>query len=130
MKGLLFAYGATEPEAGSDLGALRTTADRVMQDGRIVGYKINGSKQWISNGGIAGAYTVLANTPAGPSWFVVEKGAKGFTHDEPEEQAWHSPEQHGCAGLQRCLRRRRPPARRRGRSGPERRRKRCLATRA
>ncbi len=85
-EGLLFAYGATEPEAGSDLGALRTTADRVMQDGRVVGYKINGNKQWISNGGIAGAYTVLASTPAGPSWFVVEKDAKGFTHDEPEDK--------------------------------------------
>jgi acyl-CoA dehydrogenase len=85
-EGLLFAYGATEPEAGSDLGALRTTADQVMQDGRIVGYKINGNKQWISNGGIAGAYTVLASTPAGPSWFVVEKDAQGFTHDEPEDK--------------------------------------------
>src|SRR5246127_3639908 len=85
-EGLLFAYGATEPEAGSDLGALRTTADRVMNDGKIVGYKINGNKQWISNGGIAGAYTVLASTPAGPSWFVVEKDAKGFTHDEPEDK--------------------------------------------
>jgi alkylation response protein AidB-like acyl-CoA dehydrogenase len=85
-EGLLFAYGATEPEAGSDLGALRTTADRVMQDGRVVGYKINGNKQWISNGGIAGAYTVLASTPAGPTWFIVEKDAKGFTHDEPEDK--------------------------------------------
>lgn len=85
-EGLLFAYGATEPEAGSDLGALRTTADPVVQDGRIVGYKLNGNKQWISNGGIAGAYTVLANTPSGPSWFVVESGAKGFTHDEPENK--------------------------------------------
>jgi acyl-CoA dehydrogenase len=85
-EGLLFAYGATEPEAGSDLGALRTTADRVLQDGRVVGYKINGNKQWISNGGIADAYTVLANTPSGPSWFVVEKGAKGFNHDEPEDK--------------------------------------------
>jgi alkylation response protein AidB-like acyl-CoA dehydrogenase len=85
-EGILFAYGATEPEAGSDLGALRTTADRVMKDGRVVGYKINGNKQWISNGGVADAYTVLANTPAGPSWFVVEKGAKGFTHDEPEDK--------------------------------------------
>ena len=56
------------------------------KDGRIAGYKINGSKQWISNGGIADAYTVLANTPAGPSWFVVEKGAPGFTHDEPEDK--------------------------------------------
>jgi acyl-CoA dehydrogenase len=85
-EGLLFAYAATEPEAGSDLGALRTTADPVKQDGRTVGYKINGSKQWISNGGVADAYSVLANTPAGPSWFIVEKGAKGFTHDEPEEK--------------------------------------------
>jgi alkylation response protein AidB-like acyl-CoA dehydrogenase len=85
-EGILFAYGATEPEAGSDLGALKTTAERVMQDGKIVGYKINGNKQWISNGGVADAYSVLANTPAGPSWFVVEKGAKGFTHDEPEDK--------------------------------------------
>ena len=85
-EGLLFAYGATEPEAGSDLGALKTTADPVLQDGRVAGYKINGNKQWISNGGIAGAYTVLANTPAGPSWFVVEKDTKGFTHDEPENK--------------------------------------------
>jgi alkylation response protein AidB-like acyl-CoA dehydrogenase len=86
QEGILFAYGATEPEAGSDLGALKTTADPVMKDGRVVGYKINGAKQWISNGGIADAYTVLANTPGGPSWFIVEKGAKGFSHDEPENK--------------------------------------------
>ena len=85
-EGILFAYGATEPEAGSDLGALKTTADPVLKDGKVVGYKINGNKQWISNGGIADAYTVLANTPSGPSWFIVEKGAKGFTHDEPENK--------------------------------------------
>ena len=85
-EGLLFAYGATEPEAGSDLGSLRTTADPVVEDGKVIGYKINGNKQWISNGGIAGAYTVLANTPSGPSWFVVEQGTKGFTHDEPEDK--------------------------------------------
>jgi alkylation response protein AidB-like acyl-CoA dehydrogenase len=85
-EGLLFAYGATEPEAGSDLGALKTTADPVTKDGRVIGYKINGAKQWISNGGIADAYTVLANTPGGPSWFVVEKDTKGFTHDKPENK--------------------------------------------
>ncbi len=85
-EGLLFAYGATEPDAGSDLGALQTTADRVEEDGRIIAYRINGSKQWISNGGIAGAYTVLANTPAGPSWFIVERGAAGFTHGKPEDK--------------------------------------------
>ena len=85
-EGLLFAYGATEPDAGSDLGALQTTADRVMEDGRVVGYRINGSKQWISNGGIAGAYSVLANTPAGPSWFIVERGAAGFAQGKPEDK--------------------------------------------
>ncbi|HZT00261.1 MAG TPA: acyl-CoA dehydrogenase family protein [Terriglobales bacterium] len=85
-EGLLFAYGATEPEAGSDLGALRTTAEPVSEDGHVVGYKITGNKQWISNGGIAGAYTILASTPSGPSWFVVEKDAKGFTHDKPEDK--------------------------------------------
>jgi alkylation response protein AidB-like acyl-CoA dehydrogenase len=85
-EGILFAYAATEPEAGSDLGALKTTADRVEKDGQIVGYKINGNKQWISNGGVADAYSVLANAPAGPSWFIVEKGTKGFAHDEPEDK--------------------------------------------
>src|SRR5512142_1490940 len=77
-EGILFAYGATEPEAGSDLGALKTTAERVMDGDKIVGYKITGLKQWISNGGIADLYTILANAPGGPTWFVVPKGAKGF----------------------------------------------------
>ena len=85
-EGILFAYGATEPAAGSDLGALLTTADRVTEVGKVVGYKISGNKQWISNGGIADVYTILANTPAGPSWFVVEKGVPGFTYDKPENK--------------------------------------------
>ena len=85
-EGLLFAYGATEPDAGSDLGALETTAERITENEHIVGYRLNGSKQWISNGGIADVYTVLANTPAGPGWFIVENGAPGFHHDEPENK--------------------------------------------
>jgi alkylation response protein AidB-like acyl-CoA dehydrogenase len=84
--GALFAYGATEPDAGSDLGALKTTAERVEKDGKVVGYKINGNKQWISNGGVADVYTILANTSAGPCWFVVEKGTPGFSHDKPEDK--------------------------------------------
>src|SRR5215472_1746326 len=82
-EGILFAYGATEPDAGSDLGSLKTTAERVLDGDKIIGYKISGLKQWISNGGIADAYTILANAPGGPSWFVVEKDAPGFTHDKP-----------------------------------------------
>jgi alkylation response protein AidB-like acyl-CoA dehydrogenase len=85
-EGILFAYGATEPEAGSDLGALRSTAERVSENGKVVGYKISGNKQWISNGGVADAYTILATTPSGPSWFIIEKDAKGFTHDRPEDK--------------------------------------------
>jgi len=85
-EGLLFAYGATEPDAGSDLGALKSMAERVMDGDRIAGYKINGLKQWISNGGIADAYTILAATSAGPSWFVVERDTPGFKHDKPEDK--------------------------------------------
>jgi alkylation response protein AidB-like acyl-CoA dehydrogenase len=79
--GVLFAYGATEPEAGSDLGALKTVA--VPENG---GYRISGVKQWISNGGVADLYTVLAMAPGGPSWFVVEAGAEGFTHGHHEDK--------------------------------------------
>ncbi|HBY58919.1 MAG TPA: acyl-CoA dehydrogenase [Solibacterales bacterium] len=85
-QGWLFAYGATEPEAGSDLGSLRTIATPVQEGGKVVGYKISGSKQWISNGGIADAYTILANAPGGPTWFVVEKGQPGFKYDKPEDK--------------------------------------------
>ncbi len=85
-EGLLFAYGATEPAAGSDLGALKTTATPVVEDGKTIGYKLNGAKQWISNGGYADVYTILANAPAGPTWFVLEKGAEGFSHGKPEDK--------------------------------------------
>ncbi|MFQ5511956.1 MAG: acyl-CoA dehydrogenase family protein [Candidatus Krumholzibacteriia bacterium] len=85
-EGLLMAYGATEPEAGSDLGALRTRAERVEQDGKLTGYKITGNKMWISNGGFADLYTILAETPGGPGWFVVEKGAPGLSQGKPEDK--------------------------------------------
>ena len=84
--GTMMAYGATEPAAGSDLGALRTIAEPVLEDGKVVAYKINGNKQWISNGGFADVVTILARTPGGPSWFVVERGTPGFTAGKPEEK--------------------------------------------
>jgi alkylation response protein AidB-like acyl-CoA dehydrogenase len=85
-EGLLFAYAATEPGAGSDLAALRSTAERVLDGDRVVGYRINGAKQWISNGGIADFYTVLASTPGGPSWFIVERNSPGFTRGKSEHK--------------------------------------------
>jgi alkylation response protein AidB-like acyl-CoA dehydrogenase len=86
QEGLIMAYGATEPEAGSDLGALRTVAQPVIEDGTVKGYKITGNKQWISNGGYADLYTILAKAPGGPSWFVVEKGVPGLSHGKPEDK--------------------------------------------
>lgn len=85
-EGLLVAYAATEPEAGSDLGALRTVATPVVESGRTVGYHITGRKQWISNGGVADLYSVLALAPGGPSWFIAERDAPGLTHGKHEEK--------------------------------------------
>ncbi|MDI9612757.1 MAG: acyl-CoA dehydrogenase family protein [Acidobacteriota bacterium] len=86
LEGLLMAYGATEPEAGSDLAALRTVAEPVMEDGDVKGYRITGNKQWISNGGYADLYSILARAPGGPSWFVVEKDTPGLSHGKPEDK--------------------------------------------
>jgi alkylation response protein AidB-like acyl-CoA dehydrogenase len=68
----------TEDQSGSDIAATRTRAEKV--DG---GWKINGNKQWITNGPIADFATVLATTdPAAGAkalnFFLVEKGADGF----------------------------------------------------
>jgi len=83
----LVAYAVTEAGAGSNLAALKTKADPVTNDaGDIIGYNINGTKQFISTGGYADFITVLANTPDGPSFFVVEKGTEGFVQGKGEEK--------------------------------------------
>ena len=83
---MLMAYGATEPQAGSDLAAMQTKAVPVEEDGKVVGYKISGQKQWISNGAVADLYTILALAPGGPTWFVIEKGVDGFSTGKPEDK--------------------------------------------
>ena len=82
----LAAFALTEPEAGSDAGGIRTTA---LKDGDH--YILNGTKQWITNGGEAEIYTVMALTnpskgPRGASAFVVEKGTPGFTFGKKEDK--------------------------------------------
>ncbi len=94
---LMVAYGATEADAGSDLVSLRTRAEHVIENGVIKGYKITGSKMWISSGGVADLYTVLALAPGGPSWFMVEKGTPGFTQDPHEDK--HGIRLSNTAGL-------------------------------
>jgi acyl-CoA dehydrogenase len=75
---ILCAFAATEPEAGSDLAGVRTTAEK---DGAI--WKLDGLKTLISNAGIAGLYTVLARTsetgPRALSMFLVDAEAPGLT---------------------------------------------------
>jgi alkylation response protein AidB-like acyl-CoA dehydrogenase len=85
-EGLLVAYGATEAEAGSDLGALKTKAVPVEEDGKVVGYKLTGSKQWISNGGTADVYMILAKDTKAVGWFIMERGSEGLEFNNPEEK--------------------------------------------
>lgn len=83
----LVAYAVTEPNAGSNVMALSTKADPVRNEaGEITGYKINGTKQFISTGAYADFITLLAKTPEGPTFFVVEKETKGFDCGKAEEK--------------------------------------------
>lgn len=82
----LAAFAVTESGAGSDVTAIRTTA---VKDGDF--YVLNGTKQWITNGGEADIYSVLAVTdktkgPRGASFFIVEKGDPGFTFGKKEKK--------------------------------------------
>jgi alkylation response protein AidB-like acyl-CoA dehydrogenase len=85
-QGLLVAYAVTEPTAGSDLAVIRTRADPVEEDGQVIGYRLNGNKQFITNGGIADVYTIMARAPGGYTFFILEKGMEGFTSGKPEDK--------------------------------------------
>lgn len=71
---LIGSWASTEPEAGSDAGALRATARR---DGDS--YVLDGTKMFITNGPIADVCTVLAIGPDGPTAFIVDTTNPGFT---------------------------------------------------
>jgi alkylation response protein AidB-like acyl-CoA dehydrogenase len=83
VEGAIWAYGVTEPNAGSDFSAIKATAvptERQTESGTEKGYLINGSKIFISNGNIADGLTILARTPNGkPSffWVEIERNADG-----------------------------------------------------
>lgn len=82
----LAAFGLTEANAGSDAAGIQTTA---VPDGDE--YVLNGTKQWITNGGEADVYTVVACTnrskgARGFSAFIVEKGTPGFSFGKKENK--------------------------------------------
>jgi acyl-CoA dehydrogenase len=89
---LITAIGVTEPDAGSDVASLRTTAKR---DGG--GWRINGTKMFTTNGGIADVVFVAARTnpdvkgSRGLSLFAVEAGTEGFAASRAlDKMGWHS----------------------------------------
>jgi acyl-CoA dehydrogenase len=69
------AFALSEPQAGSDVGALETRARRDAGD-----WRLEGTKTWISNGGIADFYVVFAKAPEGLSAFVVDAPAVKIQH--------------------------------------------------
>ena len=82
----LTAFALTEATAGSDVSAIRTTARREQGS-----YVLNGTKQFITNGGEAEIYTVIALTSPergirGASTFLVEKDTPGFTFGKKEKK--------------------------------------------
>ena len=84
------SYCLTEPGSGSDAAALATGARRDGDD-----YVLNGSKAFISGGGLSDIYVAMVRTgeagPRGISCLVIEKGAKGLSFGKKEEKlGWHS----------------------------------------
>jgi len=85
------AFGLTEPNAGSDAGNVQTRAELKGDH-----YVLNGSKIFITNGGDAAIYVIIANVdpekgPRGMTAFIVEKDTPGFTFGKNEEKmAFHS----------------------------------------
>jgi len=82
----LCAFGLTESAAGSDAGNIKTTAEKTTD-----GYLINGTKQFITNGGEADIYTIIALTDKtkgarGASAFIMEKDTPGFTFGKKEKK--------------------------------------------
>ena len=80
----LGAFALTEPQAGSDVQAIRTSAER-----KNGGFVLNGEKTWISNAAQAGTFVVMAVTDAakrakGISAFITERGTPGMTIGKPE----------------------------------------------
>ena len=81
---LIGCFGLTEPDAGSDPGGMKTRAEKI--DG---GYRLNGTKMWISNAPIADVFVVWAKSEAHGGkirGFVLEKGTKGLSAPKIENK--------------------------------------------
>merc|ERR1712055_1149417 len=111
---LMCAYGVTEPGAGSDVAGVKTKAEKKGDD-----WVINGQKMWITNGGVANFYFVLARTNPDPkcpsskafTGFIVDADTPGVTPGRKEKNMGQGasdktrpPVAAGATGIaQRCL---------------------------
>ncbi|PKP74629.1 MAG: acyl-CoA dehydrogenase [Alphaproteobacteria bacterium HGW-Alphaproteobacteria-6] len=81
----VFSYCLTEPGSGSDAAALRTRAERTNE-----GWRLNGTKAFISGGGYSDAYVTMVRTgaegPKGISALIVEDGTPGLSFGAPEDK--------------------------------------------
>lgn len=85
---VMCAYGVTEPGAGSDVAGIKTKAEKKGDD-----WVINGQKMWITNGGVASYYFVLARTNPDPkcsaskafTGFIVDRDTPGLTPGRKEQ---------------------------------------------
>lgn len=75
------AFCLTEPHAGSDPASMKLTAQKVAG-----GWKLDGVKNWITSGGQAQVYVVMAKGEQGTHSFIVEKGTPGLSFGKPEEK--------------------------------------------
>ena len=83
----IVAYAVTEADAGSNLDAIKTKAEPMTDEsGNIVSYRLNGSKQFISNGGYADFLTLLAKAPEGATFFIVDGKSAGLKRGKPEHK--------------------------------------------
>ena len=83
----IVAYAVTEADAGSNLDAIKTKAEPMTDEsGNIVSYRLNGSKQFISNGGYADFLTLLAKAPEGATFFIVDGKSTGLKRGKPEHK--------------------------------------------
>jgi alkylation response protein AidB-like acyl-CoA dehydrogenase len=89
------AIAVTEPGTGSDVGAITTRAEPVKRDGEAgAGFRINGTKMFITNAGIADVLVVAARTSPhghrGITTFIVEAGTPGLSVGKPlRKMGWH-----------------------------------------
>jgi acyl-CoA dehydrogenase len=95
------AFALTEPEAGSDVASIKTSAEKRGRE-----YRLSGVKSFISNAGIAHSYVVFASTAAekrgkGLSAFIVEDGCAGFA--VKEKLRLLSPHPIGVVALEDCV---------------------------